>query len=63
MAKTLCDWSKKDILNNSEKLARIVSDPHFYCAKCARAANDPKRLCKARRIPLLSAASGIKSQS
>lgn len=56
MAKTLCDWSKKDIRNKPEKLARILIDPRFYCAKCARAANDPKRLCKARKMPAVHTA-------
>jgi hypothetical protein len=57
MPKTLCDWSKRDILAKPEKLAEIVSEPRFFCAKCARAANDPKRLCKARKLPLLFAQS------
>jgi hypothetical protein len=51
MAKTLCDWTKKDIKNHSDKLARIVCDPCYYCAKCARVANVRKRLCEARRMP------------
>ena len=61
MAKTLCDWSKKDIQNHPEKLAQIVCDPTFYCAKCARSANNPKRLCKARKMPLVFA--GISGKS
>ena len=61
MAKTLCDWSKKDIQNHPEKLAQIVCDPTFYCAKCARSANTPKRLCKARKMPLVFA--GISGKS
>jgi len=52
VAKTLCDWSKKDIAAKPDKLAAILADPRFYCAKCARAANDPRRLCKARKLRL-----------
>jgi hypothetical protein len=51
MAKTLCDWSRKDIAKKPEKLARLIDHPRFYCAKCARAANDAKSLCKARKLP------------
>lgn len=54
MAKTLCDWSKKDIAAKPEKLAELISDPRFYCAKCARAASLPRALCKARKLPLLA---------
>ena len=52
MAKTLCDWSKKDIESKSAKLALILQNPRFYCAKCARCANDPRALCKARKLSL-----------
>lgn len=52
MAKTLCDWSKKDIESKRGKLALLVQDPRFYCAKCARCANDPRVLCKARKLSL-----------
>jgi Na+-translocating ferredoxin:NAD+ oxidoreductase RNF subunit RnfB len=60
MAKTLCDWSKKDIQSHPDKLARILCDPCFYCAKCARAANASKRLCKARRMPRVLAGTGTR---
>lgn len=63
MAKTLCDWSKKDIQAKPERLAAILSDPRFYCAKCARAANDPRRLCKARKLPELFANAADRSFS
>lgn len=51
MAKTLCDWSRKDIAKKPGKLARLIDQPRFYCAKCARAANEAKSLCKARKLP------------
>ena len=51
MAKTLCDWSKKDILAKPDRLAEMVSEPRYFCSKCARVANNPRRLCKARKLP------------
>ncbi|MEM9080585.1 MAG: hypothetical protein AAGC74_07845 [Verrucomicrobiota bacterium] len=53
MAKTLCDWKKDDIARRSDKLAAIVANPSFFCAKCARCANNPKHLCKARKMPFI----------
>ncbi len=51
MSKTLCDWSKRDLERHPEKLAELVLEPHFYCRKCARAANTSKVLCKPRKLP------------
>lgn len=51
MAKTLCDWSKRDIEKKAEKLYSIVRDPKFICRKCARVANQYQVLCKAKRMP------------
>jgi hypothetical protein len=51
MAKTLCDWSKKDLEKRADELAKLVRDPTWYCRKCARVANTPKVLCKPRRLP------------
>ena len=51
MAKTLCDWSRKDIASKPNKLASLIDQPQFYCAKCARCANAAKSLCKARKLP------------
>lgn len=48
MAKTICDWSKKDIEKNPEKLWEITKNPTFYCRKCGRVANTKKALCKAK---------------
>lgn len=51
MAKTLCDWSKKDLEKHGDRLAALVRDPRWYCRKCARVANVTKVLCKPRRLP------------
>ena len=51
MAKTLCEWSKKDIEKKWEKLAELVRAPKFACTKCARSANTGKVLCKPKRLP------------
>jgi hypothetical protein len=42
MAKTLCDWSKRDLEKHADKLLLLVRDPRYYCRKCARVANTPK---------------------
>jgi hypothetical protein len=51
MAKTLCDWSKRDISKHADKLLELVDPPRFFCRKCARVANIPKVLCKPSRLP------------
>jgi hypothetical protein len=51
MSKTLCEWSKHEILEETEELARIVRDPRFVCRKCARAAHKDKHLCKPIPLP------------
>lgn len=51
MAKTLCDWSKKDLEKKADELAALVRDPRFYCRKCARSAHTSKVLCKPRKLP------------
>lgn len=51
MAKTLCDWSKKDLEKRADTLAAIVREPRWYCRKCARVANTSKVLCKPCRLP------------
>jgi hypothetical protein len=50
MAKTLCDWSKKDILKRSDQLALIVGAPEYVCRKCARVAIAKKYLCAGVRL-------------
>ena len=54
MAKTLCDWSRKDILKKSDELALIVGTPEFVCRKCARVSGSKKHLCAAVRLDLPS---------
>ncbi|MEM0896769.1 MAG: hypothetical protein AAGJ79_07765 [Verrucomicrobiota bacterium] len=49
MSKKLCDWSQKKIIKKRKQLEDLIRDPRFLCAKCARAANEPRVLCKARR--------------
>ncbi|MCO6047888.1 hypothetical protein NG895_28620 [Aeoliella sp. ICT_H6.2] len=49
--KTLCDWSKSDLAKRSEELAELVRDAGYYCAKCARVANDKRVLCKSKKLP------------
>jgi hypothetical protein len=51
MAKTLCDWSKRDISKHADKLLQLVDPPHFFCRRCARVANIPKVLCKPFKLP------------
>ena len=48
MAKTICDWSKKDLEEKSDQLLAITREPTFYCRKCGRVANTKKVLCKAK---------------
>jgi len=47
MAKTLCDWSKKDIENDAKKLHALTREACYFCRKCARVSNQKKALCKA----------------
>jgi hypothetical protein len=49
MPKKLCDWKKKHIRKRRAALEALIRDPRFLCQKCARVANDPRVLCKARR--------------
>ena len=51
MSKTLCDWSRKDIERDLERLAEIVRAPRWICRKCARAASADRYLCKPRPLP------------
>lgn len=48
--KTLCDWSRKDITKNFDKLTKIVSQPNYICRKCARVAKNDKYLCEPKSI-------------
>ena len=52
MAKTICDWSRKDLEKKAEKLYALICNPSFYCRKCGRVANTKKVLCKAKGFPV-----------
>jgi hypothetical protein len=47
MAKTLCDWSKKDYLKKAEQLHALTRESCYFCGKCGRVANNKKVLCRA----------------
>lgn len=53
MAKTLCDWSKKDIEKHALKLLRIVTPQNYLCLKCARTACDRHHLCRGVSLEVL----------
>jgi len=59
VAKTLCDWKKKDIEKNRELLAELLRSPRYYCRKCARGAAISKVLCKPARLPKASTSSAM----
>lgn len=50
MAKTICDWSKKDLERKADELFQLTKNAEFYCRKCGRVANQKKALCKAQRF-------------
>jgi hypothetical protein len=52
MSKTLCEWKKSEIADETAELAKIVCDPRYVCRKCARAAHRDKDLCKPIPLPL-----------
>ena len=47
MAKTLCDWSKKDFEKKAEQLHALTRESCYFCGKCGRVANNKKVLCRA----------------
>ena len=53
MAKTLCDWSKKDIEKHALKLLRIVTPQNYLCLKCARTASERPYLCRGVSMEVL----------
>ena len=61
MAKTLCDWSKRDISKRADKLLELVDPPRFFCRRCARVATVSKVLCKPSRLPRKNQATPIGS--
>jgi hypothetical protein len=48
MAKTICDFTKKELEKDPSLLFELTRDPQFYCRKCGRVANTKKALCKAK---------------
>lgn len=54
MAKTICDWSKKDLAKNSDKLHSLTMNPCYFCQKCGRVANTKKALCRAEKFAMAS---------
>jgi hypothetical protein len=50
MAKTLCDWTKKDIKKHFDELSVIVTAPRYLCRKCARCAHFPRYLCEPKKV-------------
>lgn len=48
--KTLCDWDKKEIEKNSSELKSIISNPKYYCKKCARASSNKDYVCKPKKL-------------
>jgi len=52
VAKTLCDWKKKDVEKHFEELCAMVADPRYVCRKCARCAHFPRFLCKPKKVKL-----------
>ena len=51
MPRTLCEWDKRDIERDLERLAGVIGTPRFVCRKCARSAEDPRFLCKPIKLP------------
>jgi hypothetical protein len=50
MAKTLCDWTKKEIKKHFEEVCEIVVDPRYVCRKCGRCAHFPRFLCEPKKV-------------
>ena len=44
--KHICKWDKDEIKDNIKELKKIVSEPHYVCRKCGRAAKKEDHLCK-----------------
>jgi len=52
MAKTLCEWTRKEIEKDFQKLCCITANRRYLCKKCARGATVAKVLCKpVRALP------------
>ena len=46
MGKQLCSWKPKRIRKRRKELVELIVDPTHLCAKCGRAANRKRVLCK-----------------
>lgn len=55
MARTLCEWDKRDIERDLERLAGVIGVPRYVCRKCARSAQEDRHLCKPTRLPARAA--------
>lgn len=47
---SLCKLGKGDIKDHWKELVEITKKSSFLCTKCARSANEKKRLCKPTAI-------------
>jgi len=47
----ICEWSRSELQEHWQLLAKIVASPTFACTKCGRAANQKKWLCKPKKLP------------
>lgn len=63
MARTLCEWDKRDIERDLERLAGVIGVPRYVCRKCARSAQEDRHLCKPVRLPARAAISPPGSES
>lgn len=51
MGKTLCEYVDKKLPEKDpEKYAKMVKDAKYFCARCGRAANKEKNVCKPEKI-------------
>ena len=48
---SICKWSKKDLEKYFDfYVEEILGTPRYVCAKCGRAAQRRRNLCKSRKI-------------
>lgn len=50
MGKQLCSWKPKRIRKRQDELVELIADPTHFCAKCGRAANRKRVLCKPKPL-------------
>lgn len=46
----LCELKKSDIQKHEKKILKIVTNPVYFCIKCARVASEKEYLCDAQKI-------------